>query len=331
MEHIFTTYVRTKAVFQHRLKDLKTYDTVKIYLYELTKLGVKGATLYGLRQTGEIWYDDDGNFKTLKIGPIDPKLLEITRKWPRVKAPLTPLHIYMKEQLKLVTIVDTPKEDLPVYFKAFLEHRDDDLDLFFSVDGFSGRVHSPVVNLKSTFRSKLRLKHESLCSLDVKQMQPTILAQILSEVVGDNPFSKAINDGKDVYVTILNQNPELKDRQDAKKFLYQLIFGKPTEEIGSSFKGDNTWVKWINHYKGVNEPSNPHGKHRHTNLAWLLQSKEVQAMTSIWEKLYRKKIPFLSIHDDILVRKSDFQNVSRIFKEELTKHFKAFEITSNCY
>jgi hypothetical protein len=66
MEHYFTTYIRTKTVFQHRLKDLKSYDSVKIYLYKLDKLGVKGMLLYSLRERGEIWYDNKGNFKALK-------------------------------------------------------------------------------------------------------------------------------------------------------------------------------------------------------------------------------------------------------------------------
>lgn len=56
MEHFFTTYVRTKTVFKHRLKDLKDYDAVKVYVF-LQKLGVNhGPLLYDLRARGEIWY-----------------------------------------------------------------------------------------------------------------------------------------------------------------------------------------------------------------------------------------------------------------------------------
>lgn len=54
MEHFFTTW--TKNVFKHRLKDLQDYDTVKIYVYELQKLGVNyGPLLYNLRNRGETW------------------------------------------------------------------------------------------------------------------------------------------------------------------------------------------------------------------------------------------------------------------------------------
>lgn len=330
MEHFFTTYVRTKTIFQQRLKDLKTYDTVKIYMYELKKLGVKGNDLFMLRETGEIWYDDDGNFKALKKGKLDIPLLEKTRKWDKVIVPLTPLHEYMKKQLFSVTI-DEDLEVLPVYFRAFMTYRKDGLDPFFSVDSFSGRIHTPVVNLKGNFRSSLRLKGSKLCSLDVKQMQPTILASILKRAVGRNPFSNAIDNGRDIYLVLLEQNITLKSREEAKKFLYQLIFGKPMNDIGNMFRGDTEWVNWINTYKSNLEKENPHGRETHTNLAWLLQSQEVRIMSEVWKQLWENSIPFLTIHDELLIRKKDVEFSKGIFKGVLEKHFNKFEITKNCY
>jgi len=95
-----------------------------------------------------------------------------------------------------------------------------------------------VVNLKGEFRSKLRFFGEEVVSLDVKQMQPTILAKILLQAVGSNPFSNAIFNGEDVYKLLMRKNKELKERTAAKKFLFQLIFGKPMNEIGDMFDGD---------------------------------------------------------------------------------------------
>jgi hypothetical protein len=279
---------------------------------------------------GQIWYDDHGNFKALKKGPIDPKLLEKTRKWGKIKAELTPLHIYMREQLRSVSI-DVPLDDLPVYFQAFLKHRDDSLDMFFSVDGFSGRVHTPVVNLKGHLRQSLKINRSALCSLDVKQMQPTILAKLLEEHVGKNSFSSSVFKGDDVYLTLLHQNHSLKTRDEAKKFLYQLIFGQPLDDIAQLFKGDVTWVKWINNYKTQHEERNPHARDTHTNLAWLLQTSEVEIMQKVWQKLMDKRLPFLTIHDDILVRRKDKNLVYQIFHQELSKEFRFFEITVQCY
>jgi len=328
MEHKFTTYVRTKIVFKHRLKDLNDYDSVKIHVYELKKLGCdNGPLLFSLRQRGEIWYDNFGNFKVLQRGPIDPALLDVTKKWDKVRAPLTNLHRYMREQLMKVETV-APLADLPVYFKAFLEHRGKHLSAFFSVDAFSFRVHTPVVNLKTALRHTLRLDGSPVVSLDVKQMQPTILAKILQGSVGENPFSSAIFRGDDVYVTIQNA-ASLDTRPEAKKMLFQLIFGKPMDDIGKVFQGDTKRVDWINSYKSTFEAKNPHGKHKHTNLAWLLQYSEVKVMTQIWEELQTRFIPFLTIHDDVLCRDFDKDLVFDIMDQILSLHFPKYTIVTS--
>ena len=327
MEHYFTTYVRTKLVFQHRFKGLKDYDTVKIYVYELKKLNVnKGPLLYSLKQDGEIWYDDKGNFRPIKRdGPLDPSLLEVTRKRVKERVRLTPLHLWMRQQLLHVTL-SMPVSDIPVYFSSFLDLRRTQIESFFTVDSFSGRVHTPVVNLKGEFREYLRFHNRKLVSLDVKQMQPTILAKVLEDNVGSNSFADAIFRGEDVYL-ILQRGAKLSTRPEAKKLLFQLIFGKPKEDIGKMFEGDTSWVDWINSYKKKVEPRNPHSKDLHTNLAWLLQFNEVKIMTDVWQELMDQEIPFLTIHDAVLCSKVHSKAVFSIMEEKLSKHFTNFEVT----
>lgn len=327
MEHPFTTYIRTKQAFKHRLKDLKDYSTVKIYVYELKKLGVNnGPLLYKLKQRGEISYDDEGNFKALKDGPIDPKLLDKTKRRVHQSIPLSGLHKWMMNQLMHVEI-KLPEKEIPVYFKTFLNHRDTDLKSFFSVDAFSNRVHSPIVNLKGSLRLALTFYGEDIVSLDVKQMQPTILAKVLDDAIGDNPFSNAIWNGDDVYLMMLNQNKSIENRDEAKKALLKMLFHPDkNNQIGSMFQGDTKWVDWINSYKSKVEPQNPHKHETHTNMAWLLQYSEVQVMTDIWKALRKNGIPFLSIHDDVLCRVSDKDRAYNIMKNQLSKHFKRFDI-----
>lgn len=327
-EHFFTTYVRTKVLFKHRLNGLKDYDSVKIYVYELDKLGVnRGPLLHHLKTKGEISYDDNGVFKALRDGPVDYSLLERTRKRDKVEAELTPLHLYMREQLRFVSLC-SDSSDISVYFKTFLKHRDDDLKPFFTVDTFSGRVHTPVVNLKTCLRHRIRLCGSPVVSLDVKQMQPTILAKVLLDTIGENSFSTEIFNGVDVYV-LLQKSAGLPSRAEAKLMLFRLIFGKPMTDIGKVFKGDTAWVDWINSYKSRTEHKNPHKEDKHTNLAWLLQFSEVQVMSGMWAKLWRMRIPFLTIHDDILCRECDKDMVYNIMDEELQKHFIKFNIILN--
>lgn len=350
MEHVLTTYIRTKTVFKGRLKDLKDYENVRIYQYELNKLlrmpkERQGNLLHDLLKRGEIWYDESktekqpwdkeytkditkGDFRAVRGGRIEPGLLEVTRKREKAKMPLKPLHLYMRDQLMHVEL-DIDQSEMPVYFKAFLEHRQTDLDAFFTVDAFSHRVHSPIVNLKGDLRSKLRFYGGPVTSLDVKQMQPTILAKVLIGAVGENPFSTAIFNGEDVYEHLMKQNPSIENRDAAKKFLFRLIFGKPMTELGTMFEGDNRWVDWINDYKSRTEELNPHKDEKHTNLAWLLQFSEVQVMTDIWNQLHRQGVPFLTIHDDILCRKKDRDIVYKIMDEELKKHFKKYSIVTD--
>ena len=158
-------------------------------------------------------------------------------------------------------------------------------------------------------------------------MQPVILGRVLEDVLGSNPFSEAINEGRDVYV-MLQTTARLETREEAKKMLYRLIFGHPREELAETFSGDNSWVKWINTYKSHPEVRNPHTSEPHTNLAWLLQYSEVQVMKEIWKRLQYHSIPFLTIHDDIICRPCDKELVLKEMKNELKQHFKRFEVVA---
>jgi len=326
-EHPLVTYIRTKTVFQNRLKRVKDYTKVKLYVYELEKLGYNsGPLLYYLKEKGEIWYNQRGHFRALKDGPIDPTLLEKTKKREKIVTPLNDLHLYMREQLMFVQLdCDPDHDDISVYFKAFLNLRDKQIEAFFTVDSFSQRVHTPIVSLKTNLRKYIRLQGEGVVSLDVKQMQPMILAKVLTLSIGTNPFSDAIDKGIDVYV-LLQKVAGVPDRSEAKIVLFKLIFGKPMEDIKNMFAGDTKWVDWINQYKSKEEPQNPHKEHTHTNLAWLLQFSEVQVMSEIWNELMKEKIPFLTIHDDVLCQERHRERVFQIMTAVLQKHFKKFTI-----
>lgn len=331
-EHRLTTFIRTKIVFQHRLKDLKDYEWVKVYNYELKNIGIgelhTGLISY-LVHTRQIATKGDGLFKAIDpSGPVDPSLLEqAKRKTTMTQPELTDLHLWMRKCLSGVKLVGVRRADIPVYFNGFLRSKPADLKYFFKVDSFSTRVHTPVVSLKGDLRFKLRLYGEKVVSLDVKQMQPTILAKILNDSVGENSFSDAIFKGEDVYIHI-QKAAKLASRKDAKEYFFQLVFGKPMNDIGRMFEGDTSWVDWINAYKRRNEPQNPHGKWKpHTNLAWLLQYSEVRVMTDVWRKLMEHNIPFLTIHDEILCKISDSTMARNIMEKELKPHFKNFSIT----
>lgn len=330
-EHKLTTFIRTKYVFQHRLKDLKDYDWVKVYGYELKNLGIPdhGGLLSYLESVNQIVRNKEGLYRAVHNGPIEPAMLEAASRKDRSTTPLSDLHLYMRSQLKFVKLVGVPSKDIPVYFSGFLKAKEADKDFFFKVDSFSQRVHTPVVSLKGDLRFKIRFHGERVASLDVVQMQPTILAKVLDDAVGSNSFSDAIFNGEDVYVHI-QKEAGLPTRKDAKDYFFKLIFGQPMDDIGKMFKGDTRWVEWINEYKRKHEPQNPHGVWKpHTNLAWLLQYSEVRVMTDVWNSLKELGIPFLTIHDEILCKASDKSKVMTVMNKELNHHFKRFKVVSH--
>jgi len=318
MEHQLTTYIRTKMLFKLRFKYLDDYSTVKLHKSELQRFKVDSNVLHQLAIKGEIWHDSEWNFKALQAGATDLALLK------KRKSVLTSLHEWMREQLKYIELPIS--EPMPPYFNTFLNYRAKNLDLFVTVDSFCQRFHSPVTSLERGLRPMLRLYGEEVVEIDMVQAQPTLLGCILTANVGANDFSTSIENGTDIYC-LLQEKSGLKTRDEAKKLLFKILFGYPSQDLQRIF-GDADWIQWINTYKSRVEPKNPHKEKPHTNLAHLLQSSEVKIFTEIWTEMARNGIPFASVHDSIICRKSDQERALSIFNNQLSKHFINFKITT---
>ena len=104
--------------------------------------------------------------------------------------------------------------------------------------------------------------------------------------------------------------------------------GKPAEVIirVAEMFGAADWINWINEYKLTNEPRNPHSYKRHSNLAWLLQSTEVQTMRKVWQSLIGAGIIFLSIHDEIIIKQQDKHQAESLFRRVLDKEFTFYKL-----
>jgi hypothetical protein len=316
MEHKFITYIRTKMLFQQRLRHLSN-NSIFVHKSDLLRFNVSIELLHHFIKIGEISHENN-RYKALNAGTVDMALIK------RKGAAQTELHKWMKQ---ILMFVDLPENiDAPDYFTMFLKYRNEYLDLFFTVDEFAGRVHTPVSSLSHEIRPYLLLCGENTVSFDVSQMQPTLLANILYQNVGENAFSAAIFEGVDVY-TMLQGKAGLSTRNEAKKRFFEMLFSKPSQQMEKLFESAN-FIQWINNYKSIIEPRNPHTNQKpYSNLAWLLQNYEVSVMSSIWRKLAENGIPFLSVHDEIICRQSDKQKAQLIFSNELSKHLSAFKIS----
>ena len=229
----------------------------------------------------------------------------------------------IKNHLRLVSLpVDAPSTP---YFNLFLKHGNQYTDLFFNVDNFSGRVHTPVSSFHRTHRPNLLLNGEPIASFDVAQSQPTILAKILKANIGENAFSSWINSGKDVY-EILQEKAGLKDRDESKNLFYLISFSKPNDQLLKYF-GEADWISWINKYKSSIDRRNPkHETKPHSNMAWMLQMTEVLIMRKIWNELANINIPFLTVHDEIICCQSDAFRVRLIMDEILSKEYPVYKL-----
>lgn len=313
-EHRFITYIRTKQLLNERLR-YQTDNSVSVHESDLKRFGLTYAQLNQMLADGLLQRTEKG-IQATTAGTVDLSLIK-----PNCKQE-TDLHRWMKQFLLHVDLPETIQA--PDYFSIFLRTRNEFLNLFFKVDDFSGRVHTPVSNLHRELRPELILMGEPVTSLDVSQMQPTLLGNILFQNTGKNAFSDAINEGRDVY-EMLQSMAGLNSRDEAKKLFFRMLFGRPSDELGTVFS-DGRFMDWINAYKSRPETRNPHGTRQHTNLAWLLQSYEVYIMSQVWQLLAQNGIPFLSVHDELIIRQSDTEKAFQITNIILSKHFKNYKL-----
>lgn len=332
----FVTYVRTLQWYRSRLRKIEAEEE-PIYIpskfieerffpypiynrkKEIEKLINEGQISLSKQST------KDGReiYKYKALMPGEVNLASLARKYE--DDTLDDLHKTMRTHLMNASL----KENAPSteYFNVFLEFRKDRPDLFFIVDAFAKRIHTPVSNFNREYRPNIMLYGQETTSLDVCTMQPLLLGKILRNSIGANEFSQWIDDGQDVYI-MLQMKAGLQTRDDGKKRFFEILFAPKNNDLSTLF-GHAKWIEWINDYKGIEEPKNPNSKKKnHSNLAWLLQTTEVKIMKQVWQKLVDNDIPFLSVHDEILSRQSDQEKVFQLFHSVFEKEFSFFKINT---
>ena len=123
---------------------------------------------------------------------------------------------------------------------------------------------------------------------------------------------------------MLKDKAGLKDRDTAKERFCKITFGKPDNMLTRMF-GIANWITWINAYKSRNEPGNRSDK-PHSNLAWLLQNKEVETMRKVWKLLIEAGIIFCTVHDEIIVKETDSTQAHKIMSAVLGQSFTHYKI-----
>lgn len=333
-QRAFMAHVRTLQFLKFRLKDIDDGEAVHISQKEIEDRYFKypdyprKENLDSLIGAGELEISEESNPSTDHIMKlyrvINPEhwKLDLRLLKPREIEYGTQMK-QMQQHLMSVTLpIDTPSTP---YFDFFLKNRIYGLDYFFMVDTFSGRVHTPVTSFSRTLRPNILLNGSETVAFDVATMQPLLLGKILKEQIGTNEFSHWIDSGEDIYLK-LQQVAGLQDREQAKKRFYEITYSKPNDSLANLF-GDSEWIKWVNDYKRNIVPENPHNKENpHTNLAWLLQTTEVQTMSKVWQALIDAGIIFLTVHDEIIVREQDRHQAESLFRKVFNQEFTFYKL-----
>jgi len=321
----FATYLRTRMFWRSRLKNVDDKEPIRVPKDQLTQVDLKALVAAGeiaitkkKTQNGhEAFY-----YVAINAGPIAPYLLK-----PPKGQKLDKLTAEMQSYLIRVSLKqDAGSTD---YFNVFLALKNEYLDLFFTVDLFSGRVHTPVSGFHRKYRPNILIDGEQIASLDVTTMQPLLLGKILEAQIGVNEYSQWIAEGKDIYLSIQDK-AKLEDRDKAKKRFFEILFSFADERLAQMF-GNANWIKWINDFKSKPLEENPHSlEKQHSNLAWLLQTTEVNIMREVWQGLVDAQVIFLSVHDEVIVKAREAGKAEGIFNSVMQKHFKYFKLNSKC-
>jgi hypothetical protein len=327
IQNKFIIYIRTLQYWHHIKEDANPTDFVSISFKNITqKHNLKANDLKLLIDKRYIEQKEQISnkgikyfqYRTILKGPISIDLISPD------SSNQSNLHCIMKNYLKEVSMPEN--YTCTKYFDLFLRYKNKHIDLFFNVDYFGKRVHTPVTILDLKYRDQILLKGEKTASIDIATMQPLLLAEILKKNIGPNQFTDIVyND--DIYIYLQNK-ANLETRASAKKFFYKIAFGKPNNKLNQYF-GDENWINWINELKSKPLDINPKKDKVHNNLAFLLQSKEVEVMSQIWQKLANNGIYFLSIHDEVLIRESDIVKAKEIVDRILQKHFSIYKLNIN--
>lgn len=323
--HNLLTYLRTKQVFQLRFKgdDVKI-SPVRLSPQEIYKHAAPGI-LRSLVSNGEIEISKGKNqsgdqsdfYSVTKSGEVNYSLI------PKKNVPKDPVTQTMITHLQNVSLATGASST--DYFNVFLKYKKSRIDLFVTVDKFGNRFHSPVTSFHRTHRPNILLYGQRTESLDIAQSQPTVLAKILLKAIGENEFSQWITEGRDIY-SMIEAKAGLDGRDAAKKKFFEIAFSPASSHLADIF-GDAPWIRWINEFKQTDISQNPHGKYkRHSNLAWLLQNTESAMMRAVWSALTTAGIPFLSVHDEIIIQSSKIDQAEQLLHQVLSNHLSIFKI-----
>ena len=204
-------------------------------------------------------------------------------------------------------------------------------------DEYGGRLYHLFSNIPRDFRTKIKIGGKEVVEIDIKASQPSFLC-LLFEKGSRLKFTKGIFEkynneqyikiakeyGMDIYKYMAIKlkgkkfENDVRVRANMKLIFFQLVFGKPRSWLGKYRKKDvcdklfgPEFYKFLSALASLDLEVGL--SHKHKNLSFLLQKTECTFLNKLMEEM--GDIPFLPIHDSLMVRTTDAKKVKKLFQK----------------
>ncbi len=209
-------------------------------------------------------------------------------------------------------------------------------------DEFGKRLYHLFSNVPKEFRKQIKIDGEKVVEIDITASQPSFLC-LLFEKGSRLKFVKGIFEkyNNERYISIVKEyrmdvykymavNLKGKEfendpivRVNMKKLFFQLVFGDPKDKVGKLKRKDicdllfgSEFYKFLCDLAKLDLEVGLDANYK--NLAYLLQSTESKFLNYVMDEM--GDIPFLPMHDSLLVKKSDSKSVKQLFKKMIVDH-----------
>lgn len=288
----------------------RTYSARKNIQY-MTKNGLISATKKTSGESTQLY------LKALRPGVFRPELMK-----PESTS-LNHVHKKMRETLKHVGVL--PGTNTTIYCNQFLQHKESYSHLFFAVDNFSGKVHTPFTSMLPYTRKNILIDSAPTKCISVSSIQALTLSLVLQAEKGRNSFTSMVNSGIDIYQKV-SDVLKLSSREKGKEKFIGSLLAPPNNDLFEIF-GASSWINWLNSFKRKKVKHNRYcSKVRNSNVLWAMQSKEVEVMQRVWKRLTESNILFLSVNDEIIVKESDVSQALELYKDTFDYYFPCYTI-----
>lgn len=168
----------------------------------------------------------------------------------------------------------------------------------------TSRVYSSITNLDRDSRDAIQLFGKDLIKLDIKSAQPFFLGRITGD---ERLISICVDPERDLY-TFFGEILGSKSRETAKNALLQALF-----DADDKIYRQPTWNALRAHFPTCFHYVKEVRTYDYKALAKILETEEVKFMEKVWKILAIEKIPYLTVHDCIMILPEDEIKTREIF------------------